>query len=124
MFAKLPSLLGFQPKSYVGGPGRFHLPLLYDLVACLKPKSIVTVGFADGEAFFTFCQAAHEQNVDCSCLAVRREHPGEEEADDIAWRKGKNYGDEFYRDLARFQNGSGAEKEFADQSVDLLLLDD
>ena len=73
MFEKLPSLLGFQPKFYVGGPIRSYLPLLYDLVACRKPKSIVTVGFGDGEAFFAFCQAAREQSVDCRCLAVRRE---------------------------------------------------
>ena len=99
MFEKLPSLLGFQPKFYTGGPTRFHLPLLYDLVASQKPKSIVTLGFGDGQAFFTFCQAAREQNIECQCVAVRREHAGENEADDLAWLKGKDYGDEFYGDL-------------------------
>src|ERR1700674_2252683 len=74
MFEKLPSLLGFQPKFYTGGPMRFHLALLYDLVASKKPKSIVTVGFGDGQAFFTFCQATREQNVECKCFAVHREH--------------------------------------------------
>jgi len=38
MFEKLPSLRGFQPKFYSGGATRFHLPLLYDLVAGAKPK--------------------------------------------------------------------------------------
>jgi len=124
MFEKLPSLLGFQPKFYTGGPTRFHLPLFYDLVASKRPKSIATLGFGDGQAFFTFCQAAREQNVECQCAALRREHAGEKENDDVAWRKGKDYGDEFYGDLIRLHNGSDAVKKFADHSVDLLLLDD
>jgi glycosyltransferase involved in cell wall biosynthesis/GT2 family glycosyltransferase len=124
MFEKLPSLLGFRLKFYTGGPTRFHLPLLYDLVASKRPKLIATLGFGDGQAFFTFCQAAREQNVDCQCAAVRREHAGEKENDDVAWLKGKDYGEEFYGDFARFHSGSDAVKEFADQSVALLLLDD
>ena len=124
MFEKHPSLLGFQPKFYIGGPTQFHLPLFYDLVASEKPKSIVTLGFGDGQAFFTFCQAAREQNIGCQCVAVRREHAGETETADLAWLKGKDYGDEFYGDFTRFHAGPDAVREFADQSVDLLLLDD
>jgi GT2 family glycosyltransferase/glycosyltransferase involved in cell wall biosynthesis len=124
MFEKLPSLLGFQPKFYTGGPTRFHLPLFYDLVANKRPTSIVTRGFGDGQAFFTFCQAAREQNIECQCIAVRREHAGETETADLAWHKGKDYGDEFYGDFTRFHSGPDAVKEFADHSVDLLLIDD
>ena len=124
MFENLPSLLGFQPKFYTGGPTRFHLPLFYDLVASKRPKSIATLGFGDGQAFFTFCQAAREQNVECQCSALRREHAGETETADLAWLKGKDYGDEFYGDLTRFHSGPDAVKELADHSVDLLLLDD
>ena len=126
MFDKLPSLLGFQPKFYVGGPLRFHLPLLYDLVASRKPKSIVTLGFADGEGFFTFCQAAREQNVESQCTLIRRDRAGEDAAPDLAWQKAKDYGHEFYGGRARFVEGSAAEilNDFADNSVDLLLLDD
>ena len=76
MFEKLPSLRGFQPKFYSGGPARFHLPLLYDLVAETKPKRVIALGFGDGQAFFTFCQAASEQKIDCECIAVRRDRPG------------------------------------------------
>jgi GT2 family glycosyltransferase/uncharacterized protein (UPF0335 family) len=124
MFEKLPSLLGFKPKFYTGGPARFHLPLLYDLVASKKPGLLVTQGFGDGQAFFTLCQAAREQNIECHCVAVRRERAGEKESDDVAWLKGRAYGDEFYGDLTRFQSNSDGGKEFADQSVDLLLVDD
>jgi GT2 family glycosyltransferase/glycosyltransferase involved in cell wall biosynthesis len=125
MFDKLPSLRGFQPKFYSGGPTRFHLPLFYDLVAETKPKRVVALGFGDGQAFFTFCQAAHEQKVDCECVAVLRDRAGESEEDDVAWSKGRDYGEEFYGEGARFFSGpSAALAEMADNSVDVLLLDD
>jgi glycosyltransferase involved in cell wall biosynthesis/cellulose synthase/poly-beta-1,6-N-acetylglucosamine synthase-like glycosyltransferase len=124
MFEKLPSLLGFKPKFYTGGPTRFHLPLLYDLVASKKPRSIVTLGFGDGQAFFAFCQATREQNIEGRCVAVRRERAGEKENDDVAWLKGKDYGQEFYADLIGLHNSPEAVKGFADESVDLLLIDD
>jgi glycosyltransferase involved in cell wall biosynthesis/GT2 family glycosyltransferase len=125
MFDKLPSLRGFQPKFYSGGPARFHLPLLYDLVADAKPKRVVTLGFVDGQAFFTFCQAANEEKVDCECVAVRRNRAGESEEDDVAWREGRDYGEEFYGDHARFfSSPNAALAAVADNSVDVLLLDD
>ncbi|HYJ07068.1 MAG TPA: glycosyltransferase [Chthoniobacterales bacterium] len=124
MFEKLPSLRGFQPRFYAGGPMRFHLPLLYDLVASGKPKLVVALGWSDGEAFFTFCQAAIEQGVDGQCVAVRRKR-GESEEDDAAWRKDRDYGEEFYGERARFLGSSAtALAEMAEGSVDLLLLDD
>jgi hypothetical protein len=70
MFKNLPSLLHFQPKFFVGGPARFYLALFYDLVALARPKSIVTLGFGDGEAFFTLCQAVRENRLDCRCVAI------------------------------------------------------
>ena len=125
MFEKLPSLRGFQPKFYSGGPARFHLPLFYDLVAAIKPKRVVVAGFGDGQAFFTFCQAAVEQRIDCECVAVRRDRPGESEADDAAWRDGKSYGEEFYGGRARFfSDHATALAEIASGSVDVLLIDD
>jgi glycosyltransferase involved in cell wall biosynthesis len=126
MFAKLPSLLGFQPKFYAGGPTRFHLPLFYDLVARKKPKSIVTLGFGDGQAFFTFCQAAREQKAGSQCTLIRRDRAGENAADDLAWYNAKDYGQEFYGGRARFVESSAADalNACADNSVDLLLLDD
>jgi GT2 family glycosyltransferase/glycosyltransferase involved in cell wall biosynthesis/cell division protein FtsB len=125
MFDKLPSLRGFQPKFYSGGPARFHLPLLYDLVAEAKPKRVVSVGFGDGQAFFAFCQAANEQKVNCECVAVRRDRAGESEEDDTTWTQGRDYGEEFYGMRVRlFSNSSSALAEVADGSVDILLLDD
>jgi len=125
MFEKLPSLRGFQPKFYSDGPMRFHLPLFYDLVASVRPKVVVALGWGDGQAFFTFCQAANEQGVTCECVAVRRERAGESVDNDVAWREGQKYGEEFYGDRARFfASGAAALAELAEGSVDLLLLDD
>ncbi|MEY2564896.1 MAG: hypothetical protein QOH88_3089 [Verrucomicrobiota bacterium] len=125
MLEKLPSLLGFQPKFYTGGPSRFHLALFHDLVVGQKPKIVVILGFGDGQACFTFCQTAHAHAIDCRVTAVRRHQAGESEMDDQAWSKGEDYGQEFYGDLIHFVDGSpDAVKDFADGSVDLLLLDD
>jgi GT2 family glycosyltransferase len=126
MFEKLPSLLGFQPKFQTGDPSRSHLPLLYDLMASRRPRSIVTLGFGDGQAFFTFCQASREQNVESQCTLIRRDRANENAADDLAWQKARDYGQEFYGGRARFVEGSATEavNDCADKSVDLLLLDD
>ena len=123
-FTKLPSLHDFTPKFYRGGPIRFYLPLLYDLVAIEKPKLIVTIGFDEGEAFFTLCQAAREKRIDCRCVAIRREEG--EESDDAIWQAGRAYGEEFYGEAARFLAGAPADlaKNFANDDVDLLLIDD
>src|SRR3954449_8207844 len=102
MFEKLPSLRGFQPKFYSGGATRFHLPLLYDLVAETKPKRLGVLGVGDGQAFFTFCQAAGEQKIDCACVAVRREHEDESEDADSDWQRGRADAEEFYGERTQF----------------------
>jgi O-antigen biosynthesis protein len=122
MFKNLPSLLHFQPKFFVGGPARFYLALFYDLVALARPKSIVTLGFGDGEAFFTLCQAVRENRLDCQCVAIFRG----DESDwnhDPAGRAGEKYCDEFYGDFARLRR-EDSRAEFAEESVDLLLIND
>src|SRR5437868_1818811 len=125
MIEQLPSLREFQPKFYSGGATRFYLPLLYDLVAMAKPKRVVVLGFGDGQAFFTLCQAASERNVDCQCIAVRRDRPGEPEEDDHAWREGRGYGEEFFGERVRFFAAPGsALAEVADGGIDILFLDD
>src|SRR2546423_8316755 len=125
MFDKLPSLRGFQPKFYSGGFSRFHLPLLYDLVATTNPKRIVVVGFGDGQAFFTFCQAATEQKVNCECVAVRRDRPGEPAEEDAEWRDGRATGEEFNGERVRFiASAEDALSAVADGSVDLFWIDD
>lgn len=125
MFEKLPSVRDFQPKFYSAGPARFHLPLLYDLVSKTKAKRVVFLGFGDGDAFFTACQAALEQKIDCQCVAVRRNRAGESAEDDPTWRNGRADGEEFYGERARFfEAPAEALAEIADASVDILWVDD
>src|SRR2546423_2621312 len=125
MFEKLPSLRRFQPKFYSGGLSRFHLPLLYDLVGETKPKRVVVLGFGDGQAFFTFCQAAGEQKVDCECVAVRRDRVGEAENEDADWKNGRADAKEFYGESARFfTTPEKALAAVADGGVDILWLND
>jgi GT2 family glycosyltransferase/glycosyltransferase involved in cell wall biosynthesis len=125
MFDELPSLRGFTPKSYFGGPLRFYLPLLYDLVASAKPKVSVVIGLGEGDAFFTLCQATEESGEEGVCVAVRRERAGESEAEDESWREGVANGQEIYGERARFFSSSDeALSTLADGSVDLLFLDD
>jgi GT2 family glycosyltransferase len=121
---ELPSLRDFTPRFYRGGPIRFYLPLLYDLVAIEQPRSIVTVGFDEGEAFFTFCQAAREKRIDCRCVAIRRAEG--QESDDAAWRAGRAYGEEFYSETVQFFSGAWADlvTNFANEEVNLLLIDE
>lgn len=124
MLSELPSLYEFMPKFYGGGPIRFYLPLLYDLVAIEKPKLIVTIGFGEGEAFFTLCQAAREKRINCRSVAIHRQEG--QESDDAIWQAGRAYGEEFYGEAAQFLAGEPADlaKNFANNDVDLLLIDD
>ena len=122
MFKKLPSLLQFQPKYFVGSPARFHLAFLYDLVALARPASIVALGFGEGEAFFTLCQAVRESSLSCQCTAVYRRDEGEV-ADNSAWRDREKYCGEFYGDFARLLP-DGPNAQFADAGVDLLFVND
>src|SRR4051812_39908268 len=125
MFEELPSLRGFQPEFYSGGPVRFHLPLLYDLAAATKPKTAVVIGIGEGEAFFTLCQAANEPGNNGQCIAVRRQRPGELKKEDRAWGEAVANGNEVYGERAHFFSSSEAAlAEVADSSVDLLLIDD
>ncbi len=124
MLEELPSLLGFQPKFYIGGPTRFHLPLAYDLVATGRPQTVVTLGFGDGEIHFAFCQAARENQLPCRLVALRNPDDGLPE-DDNAWQAGLAYNSEFYGDVSNMSDGSPEKKpDLGAATVDLLFLND
>ena len=60
MSLELPSL-DFQPKFFSGGPSRFHLPFLYDVIASHRPQRVVLLGFGGEELHFAICQAVRER---------------------------------------------------------------
>src|SRR5262245_3190133 len=76
----------FEPRFFTGGPTRFYLPLLFDIVAQEKPALVVTLGLGDAQAHLAFCQAVAEQSLSSRCVAVRRAEPHEPASDDPAWQ--------------------------------------
>ena len=124
--AKLPSLFAFQPRYRRGGAIRAYLPLLYDLVATVRPRRLVVLGFGSGDAFFSLCQAVQETGTTCECLAFWRGAPGRKRKSDEAWQTGKRYAAETYGDFARLSqdNGTSPGGAYGGEKIDLLLLDD
>ncbi len=124
--AILPSLFAFQPRHYRGGAIRFYLPLLYDLVATVAPRRIVVLGFGNGDAFFTLCQAVRENGLNCECIAFWRGKEETDRAADEAWQEGLRHVVETYPDFARLESvdAANASAALTDRKVDLLLIDD
>ncbi|MDQ3545253.1 MAG: glycosyltransferase, partial [Verrucomicrobiota bacterium] len=108
-----------------GGAIRHHLALLYDLVATRRPHRTVVVGFGNGEAFFTLCQAVRETGVESICTAIWRGAAEERREADHAWEEGKHYAAETYGEVAQFSadDSAAAAQKFSGNTVDLLLID-
>ena len=79
----------FEPRFFTGGPTRFYLPLLFDIVAQEKPALIVTLGLGDAQAHLAFCQAVAEQSLSSRCVAVHRAQPHEAATNNPACRPTK-----------------------------------
>jgi hypothetical protein len=65
--------LNFEPlhfRPHNAGDWSGHVPFAYDLVAALRPKTIVELGVQYGESYFAFCQAVAECGVACRAFAV------------------------------------------------------
>ncbi|MDQ6809284.1 MAG: class I SAM-dependent methyltransferase, partial [Verrucomicrobiota bacterium] len=124
MFEHLPSLRGFQPQFYTGGPSRFYLPLLYDLVATCLPRRVVILGW-DSDVHFTLCQVVCELGLKTDVISIRE--CGENHAsDDEEWQAGAARSDEFYRDVSRLIDltTDASLAEFQDESVELFVVHD
>src|SRR2546423_9590784 len=63
----LPSR-SFEPRLYGVGAWTSHLHFGYDLVAVLKPALLIEPGVDRGERYFTFFQAAVENQTGTRCL--------------------------------------------------------
>lgn len=60
----------FTPRLYGVGAWTGHLHFACDLVALLRPRTLVELGVDRGESYFTFCQAAAEAGTGTRCFAV------------------------------------------------------
>jgi GT2 family glycosyltransferase/glycosyltransferase involved in cell wall biosynthesis len=116
----------FEPKFFTGGPTRFYLPLFFDIVVQEKPTLIVTLGLGDAQAHLAFCQAVTEQNLSSHCVAVWRLRVGEAAIDDPAWQCAQKATGDFFATVSRLveAGASTSAADFADSSIDVLLIDD
>jgi hypothetical protein len=67
--AELPSR-HFEPRIYDVGAWTSHLYFAYDLVAALKPATLVELGVDRGESYFAFCQSVAENKTRTRCFGV------------------------------------------------------
>jgi glycosyltransferase involved in cell wall biosynthesis/GT2 family glycosyltransferase len=105
-----------------------HRYFAYDLIANLKPKTVVELGTHRGTSFFAFCQAVKDQKLDCSVYAVdnwkgdpHASFYGEEVYDLV-----KDITNKFYSSLQTHflrMNFDEAVDRFDDKSIDLLHID-
>jgi GT2 family glycosyltransferase len=116
----------FEPRFFTGGPTRFYLPLLFDIVVQEKPALIVTLGLGDAQAHLALCQAVAEQNLVSRCIAVRRARANESAKDDSAWQYADKATTRFSADISQLVEAHAAQlaAEFAEGSVEVLLIDD
>src|SRR6476660_9959892 len=116
----------FEPKFFTGGPTRFYLPFLFDIVLQEKPTLIVTLGLGDAQAHLTFCQAVVEQNLSSRCVSIRLPRGDESANDDSAWELAEKATAKFFPTVSQLigTDAVKAAADFADGSIEVLLIDD
>lgn len=103
-----------------------HLHFAYDLIANVRPRTLVELGVHYGDSYFTFCQSIKEQEIECQCYGVDHwtgdVHSGF--YDEEVWNIVSNYNQAnyYFSHLIR-KEFSHALKDFEDLSIDLLHLD-
>jgi hypothetical protein len=117
----------FEPRIYGVGAWTSHLHFAYDLVAVMKPASLVELGVDRGESYFTFCQAADENQTGTRLFGIDTwrgdQHAGGYDETTFAQVSGHNRDNyESFSTLLR-SNFDDALAQFADASIDVLHLD-
>lgn len=126
---QLPSI-SFQPLRYrQSGIGYWsgHIPFACDLVATLRPQTLVELGSHMGESYFAFCQSIVENGVNCRAFAVDTwsgdQHTGSYDElvyRDVAAHNQAHYGQ--FSTLLRMTFDEAASR-FGEASIDLLHID-
>jgi hypothetical protein len=117
-----PSLT-FRPLTLAsdGASGRLaHLPFACDLIAALRPATLVSVGVGQGDSYFGLCQAVEENRLACFCYGVDEWHENPAGCEAV-----KRYNDLHYRSFSYLLRNSfrDALQQFSDESIGLLRLD-
>lgn len=122
-----PSMDRYTPKYSAFSTWQDHIPFAYDLVAAIRPATVVELGTYRGVSFFSFCQSMVENDVPGQCFAVD------------TWQGDKHtgpYGEEVYQQVLQhahqhYENQAHllrmmfdqAASEFRESSIDLLHID-
>ena len=112
----------FTPTSWGG-----HIPFLFCLIACLRPRVYAELGSHFGASYFAACQAMQLNNPSGKAIAIDL-WQGDEQAglyDESVFISFKNILNRKYSDVGDFLRMSfdDASKVFEDQSIDLLHID-
>jgi Methyltransferase domain len=124
--ADLPSLR-FEPRIYGVGAWTDHLYFAYDLVALLRPATMVELGTDQGESYFAFCQSALENKTGSRCFAIDTWR-GDEQAgqyDETTFRQVDAHNRAHYAELSTLMRCTfdDALRNFHNASIDLFHLD-
>jgi hypothetical protein len=117
----------FEPRLYGVGAWTGHLHFAYDLVAVLRPALLVELGVDRGESYFTFCQAAAENQAGTRCVGIDTwrgdQHAGGYDETTFAQVTGLNR--ESYESFSTLLRSSFDEAlaRFDRESIDVLHLD-
>jgi len=122
-----PSIRRFNPKFMCFSTWVDHMAFGYDIVAAVKPKTVVELGTQGGLSFFTFCQSVKENDLDTICYAVDtwegEAHTGkydEEVFNSVQEHARKEYAGHSYLLRMLF---SEALQHFSNDSLELLHID-
>lgn len=122
-----PPSFRFLPKRMAFSTWVDHLPFGYDLVAELRPATLVELGTQTGVSYFCLCQSARENAVPLRAFAVDTwEGDAHTKAyDDEIWQAVSTHNEEHYADFStllrmRFEE---AILRFEPESIDLLHID-
>ncbi len=117
----------FEPLVYGVGAWTPHLHFACDLIALTRPSLFVELGTDRGESYFTFCQAASENDTGTRCCAVDTWR-GDSQAgqyDETTFAQVTAYNEAHYKDFSTLLRSSfdGALGRFEPGSINLLHLD-
>jgi len=105
-----------------------HRYFAYDLIANLKPKTVVELGTHRGTSFFAFCQAVKDLNLECALFAIDswKGDPHASFYGEEVYELVKDTTNKFYSCLQPHllrMNFDEAIGRFEDNSIDLLHID-
>jgi hypothetical protein len=123
----LPPSLDFSPKRMGFSTWVDHLPFGYDLVAALRPESIVELGTQSGISYFCFCQAVREHGIAARAFAVDtwRGDLHTDAYEEKVYEEVRAHNDAHYADFSTLLRMlfEEANERFDPESIDLLHID-